>query len=274
LPIIFIVAERSRIYFTRNGNARAFLVKVVELHQEELKGRILIKPNLVSNEPYPTTTHPELFKELLVLLKGRAGLAAGDAAAADLREPGETLKSHVLTRTAAEQGVKFYDFYQEEMLERKSGLGDLLRFSAIPSTFDLVVSLPVLKTHINVLVTGALKNQFGFFDRKERFRLHFSGNGLLERAIVGINQLAPARLFIVDFRETLLNSNEVRHGGRVSKGGWIFAGTDPVALDWFGFSLLKELEPKLSGKNPEDIPYLALARKSGLGNEKFELIEL
>ena len=274
MPIIFMVAEKSTIYFTRSGNARAFLEKVVEVHQEDLKGRVLIKPNLVSNEPYPTTTHPELFKELLVLLKGRAKLAAGDAVAADLREPGAALKNHVLTRTATEQGVKFHDFYQEGMLERKSPLGDLLRFSAIPSTFDLVISLPVLKAHINVLITGALKNQFGFLDRKDRFKVHFQGAGLMERAIVGINQLAPAHLFIVDFRETLLNSNEVRHGGRVSKGGWIFAGKDPVALDWFGFSLLKELEPKLSGKRPEDIPYLDLARKAGLGNVQFELVKI
>lgn len=264
----------SKIYFTRNRNPKPFLEKLVEIHQAGLKGRVLIKPNAVSGEPYPTTTDPELLRDLLGLLKGRAELACGDAAAADLARPGAVLENHALARTAKDQGVKFYDFYREQMVEKRSGLGDQLRLSALPASFEFIVSLPVLKAHVNVLITGALKNQFGFLDRKERAKAHFRGGGLLERAIVGVNQLAPAHLFIVDFRETLLNSNEVRHGGIKASGGWIFAGTDPLALDWFGFSLLKEKEQKLFGKNPGEIAYLDLARKAGLGSEEFELIEL
>ena len=272
--IIKEMAEASRIYFTRGSVSGPFLEKLADIFADRLKGRILLKPNLVSYEPYPTTTEPELFRNLLRLLKPRAELVAGDAAAADLSRPGDALEGHILAKTAEQEGIKFLDFYREKMVEKKSGLGDRLKFSAMPSQFDLVISLPVLKSHINVLMTGALKNQFGFLDREQRSRSHFSGRGYLSRAIVGINQLCPAALFIVDFRETLLNSNEVRHGGKIAKGGWLFAGADPVSLDWFGFSLLKELEPKLAGKSPRDIPYLNLAHQSGLGTEKFQLVQL
>jgi hypothetical protein len=91
---------------------------------------------------------------------------------------------------------------------------------------------------------------------------------------VGINELARPNLFIVDFRETMLNSNETRHGGKRAHGGLMFAGTDPVALDFYGFSLLREIEPKLAGKGPEIIAYLDLAWKRGLGSDKFDLFDL
>ncbi len=264
----------AKIYFSRSDRIQPFLEKALEIFASRLQGKVLLKPNLVSAEPYPTTTDPELFRQMIRLLKGQVELAAGDAAASDLVRPGKVLKDHVLAKTAREQGIRFLDFYREEMTAGEIAPGERLKFSAVPNKFDLVISLPVLKTHINVLLSGALKNQFGYLDRKERWRVHFSDRGLIHRAIVGINRLAPARLFIVDFRETLLASNEVRHGGKRARGGWIFAGTDPVALDYFGFSLLKEIEPRLFGKRPEEIAYLDLAKRSGLGQAQFELVEL
>jgi len=266
--------EPAKIFFQRSGPVRPFLEKVLELFAPKLKGKVLLKPNLVSHEPYPATTDPELFRELIRLLKGRVQLAAGDAAASDLVRPGAALKSHALFSAAREEGIVFHDFYQKEMIFGETGLGDRLKFSAVPQEFDLVISLPVLKAHINVLMTGALKNQFGYLARAERGRVHFSRAGLLARAIVGINRLAPAGLFLVDFRETMLHGNEFRHGGRKAQAGGLFAGTDPVALDWFGFSRLQELERKLFGKRPEELPYLDLAQKSGLGSARFDLVEL
>ena len=268
------MAQASKIYFSRKAEVGPFLEKVVEVYSARLKGRILLKPNLVSHEPYPTTTDPDLFRTLIHLLKPKAELAAGDACAADLARPEVALKDHALLKISREEAVRFYDFYEEEMIEKESGLGDVLRFSALPAQYDLVLSLPVLKTHIILLLTGALKNSIGFLDRKDRIGGHFQGIPRLERSIVGVNQLVRPGLFIVDFRETLLNANELRHGGKRAKGGWILAGEDPVALDWFGFSLLKEIEPRLAGKKPEDLPYLDLAAKKGLGNKEFELFEL
>jgi len=264
---------KSKIYFSRSGPVEDFLEKILELFQKKIQGRVLLKPNIVSGEPYPTTTDPELFQSLVQLLKNQVELAAGDASAADLARPSTAIKNHPLFRISREEGIVFYDFYKEKMLQNPTCFGDKLRFSAIPLEYDFVISLPVLKAHINVFLTGALKNQFGYLERKERFRVHFRP-GKLERAIVGINQLAPAHLFIVDFRTTLLNANEVRHGGKLARGRGIFAGTDPVALDWFGFSLLKEMEPKLAGKSPEEIGYLALAKEARLGSSEFELIEI
>ena len=270
----FLMGEKSKIYYARSTDFQPFLEKLRGVFEPKLKGKILIKPNAVSHEPYPTTTSPELFRGLIRLLKGRAELAAGDAPAADLPRPGYALKNYILTRVAEEEGIRFYNFYEQAMIEEQTNLGRGLKFSALPKKFDLIISLPVLKTHIILLITAALKNQFGFLAREQRLKLHLQGGTALARAIVSINQLAPAQLFIVDFRETLINANELRHGGRRMEGGWIFAGEDPLALDFFGFSLLKEIEPKLFGKSPQEIEYLRLAQSSGLGRSEFELVQL
>ena len=123
----------------------------------------------------------------------------------------------------------------------------------------------MLKTHIILLMTGALKNSIGLLARRERIGAHFQGVPRLNRSIVGINELARPNLFIVDFRETLLNSNEARHGGKPAKGGWMFAGTDPVALDFFGFSLLRELETQTHRKRPGNNRLPGFGLETGLG---------
>jgi len=268
------MTESAKIYFSKKSDPRPFLERVVEIFEPALKSRVLLKPNLVSDEPYPTTTDPVLFRELIKLLKPLISLAAGDASAADLPNPHSALKGHGLAKTADDEGVPFYDFYLEKMIERKSSQGDTLKFSALAEEYECIISLPVLKAHIILLLTGALKNQVGFLSRKDRIGAHFRGVPRLSRSVAGINELVKPGLFIVDFRETLINSNEVRHGGRKAKGGMMFAGSDPVALDFFGFSLLREIEPKLMGKSPEEISYLDLAQRSGLGSAKFELIDL
>jgi len=269
------MTEKSLIYYTRSSNPAPFLEKLLEIYLKKIPPKILLKPNLVSYEPYPTTTDPELFQALVRLLKNRTELSAGDAPAADLLRPSASLKNHPILQIAQIEKIPFFDFYKEEMTRAQTCFGDSLRFSRLAQQFYFIISLPVLKGHINVHLTSALKNQFGFLSRKERFRVHFQRNNLLAETIVAINKLVKPKLFIVDFRETLLYANELRHGGKPTKTkGWIFAGEDPVALDWFGFSLLKEIEPKLSGKSPGEISYLELAKKNNLGTEKFELLEL
>jgi len=269
------MTEKSLIYYTRSSNPAPFLEKLLEIYLKNIPQKILLKPNLVSYEPYPTTTEPELFQAIVRLLKNRTELSAGDAPAADLLRPSASLKNHPIPQIAQEEKIPFFDFYKKEMTRAQTCFGDSLKFSALAKEFDFIISLPVLKSHINVHLTSAIKNQFGFIARKERFRVHFQRKNLLAETIVAINKLVKPKLFVVDFRETLLKANELRHGGKPTKTkGWIFAGEDPLALDWFGFSLLKELEPKLSGKSPEEISYLKLAKEMKLGNEKFELLEL
>jgi uncharacterized protein (DUF362 family) len=52
----------STIYFTKNLDRKRFVASVISKFRNDIKGKVLIKVNLVSYNPYPTTTHPEMIE--------------------------------------------------------------------------------------------------------------------------------------------------------------------------------------------------------------------
>lgn len=235
--------------------------------------KIFIKPNIVSHEPYPTTTHPEVLGALLELLQG-GDITCGDAPAADLVRPGKALENHDLTLLCRKMGVSMLNLYDHPMVKKQSPRGLAIKFSTVPGDHDYVISLPVLKSHINVRMTGAVKNHFGYLARAERARMHFQQASKLEQAIAELHVFCPAQLFIVDAVTTLKNANEMRHGGKPAPLGYMLAGSDPVALDSFGLTLLQSVEPKLKGFVPGDIKHIKLASDYNAGTMEYETIEI
>ncbi len=266
--------DKSRIYIRRTDDRPAFVTKVFEIFKDEIRGKkILLKPNIVSHEPYPTTTHPEVLGTLLDLLQSE-DVTCGDAPAADLLRPGKALKNHELTALCRNRGIEMLNLYDHPMPKQESPRGFSIKFSTVPRNYDYVISLPVLKSHINVRMTGALKNQFGYLARSERTRLHMRGPASLEQAIAELNVMCPANLFIVDAVITLSGANEMRHRGKPTHLGYMLAGLDPVALDAFGLTLLKKTDPRLKGLSSEDIKYLRLAHEFGVGRFEYEIEEI
>jgi uncharacterized protein (DUF362 family) len=265
--------DSATVYVSQTKDRVGFIKKVFEIFAPKLAGqRVLLKPNVVSSEPYPTTTHPDTLGTLLDLLADRQVIVA-DAAAADLLRPGKAIKDHGLARLCRSKGRELVDLYERAATGWTSPRGFELKLSALPLKQDCIISLPVLKSHINVRLTGAVKNQFGYLARTERGRLHF-GRDLLHQGIAECTVFARPRLFILDAVETLVGANEMRHGGRIQKLGWMLAGEDPVALDAFGLTLLARLEPKLQGLLPRDLPYLRLAQEYGLGTFEYKVEEV
>ncbi len=233
------------------------------------EGPVLVKPNIVSHEPYPTTTHSDTLETVISILAGNE-LRVADASAADLIRPGKALRQHELSDVCKRHGIELVDLYTRPMSKQEAESGVKLEISELPFQVSSMVSLPVFKTHIQCIITGALKNHFGLLGRTQRGRLHF-GRVDIHKAIASLHQLVRADLFVVDFVETLISANEVRHGGVRTPAGYMFAGTDPVALDSFGLSLLAEIDPKLDGKKPADIPHIRYAEDWGIGSTDYEL---
>ncbi len=265
--------DKSKIYLSRTGDRPAFVKKVFEIFKDEIKGkRVFLKPNIVSHEPYPTTTHPDVLGALLDLLKGQE-TGCGDAPAAELFRPTQVIRNHDLAKVCAKRGVELLNLYDHPTPKQESPRGFSIRFSALPAQYDYVISLPVLKSHINVKMTGALKNHFGYLARRERPRVHIRSNKL-EQSIAELHVMMPAQLFIVDAVTTLTGGNEMRHGGKPVHLGYMLAGKDPVALDAFGLTLLYKTDPKLNGIGPEDIKHIRLAREYGVGRFEYEVEEI
>jgi uncharacterized protein (DUF362 family) len=240
---------------------------------------IFVKPNLVSKEPYPTTTDPRLLDTVLEYLSDYP-LTVGDGPAFDApfnaffdRKTRGVTKHHPLKIVCDEHGVDFVNLNKGSFAKRRSGRGFGVSLSTVPASFDLKISLPVLKTHFICTLTGAVKNQFGLVKPAERVRLHASGVNL-HKSIAEAAVLEPFDIFIVDAVETLVNAQELRHGGRKAHLGYVLAGTDPVAIDCAGLELLRTVERKLAGKTIDNIPYLAFAESYGLGERRYECVGL
>ena len=62
----------STIYFTENPDRKRFAASLFSRLKNNIEGKVLIKVNLVSHNPYPTTTHPEMIEAVYDQIKSKA----------------------------------------------------------------------------------------------------------------------------------------------------------------------------------------------------------
>jgi len=120
--------------------------------------------------------------------------------------------------------------------------------------FDLLINIPIAKTHSLSRVTLGMKNLMGLLGG-DRGRLHED----FDEKIVDINSIIRPTLTIVDAYRVLLRNGP--SGGSlddVSLRETIIAGRDPVAVD-AAAALLFNIAPS-------SLPYLVNAERRGLGS--------
>lgn len=262
------------VYWSKTDDRKEFVRKALEIFEFEL-GRaqtFLVKPNLVSSEPYPTTTHPEVLDAVLEFLSGKDVVVA-DAPAIDAGSSKKIVQNSALREVCDSRGVPFLNLYETKAKKFISPRGYRFHIFTLPLEKEVVISLPVLKTHNQCQMTGALKNQFGYLPRRERILMHL-GMKDIHKGIAELNAAAKPYLFIIDAVQTFISAQEARHGGRIRDLGYMLAGTDPVSLDCFNLQLLQGVEPKLGGKSPEEIPYLKCSLDYQVGSKEFKAEEI
>jgi uncharacterized protein (DUF362 family) len=264
----------STIYFSRTYNRKEFTTKIMQIFNEHFKKakKIFLKPNIVSYEPYPTTTHPETLETILKQLSNRE-VTVGDAPAIDAGRSNKIIAKSVLKQVCDSYGARFVNLYSEKMLKVKSPRGYKITISTRPLTGGFIISLPVLKTHFMVGLSGALKNQFGYLSKKDRLLMHAKIKNI-NKGIAEVNAAVPTNLFIVDAAKTMIEAQECRHGGCTAKLGYMLAGTDPVALDYFGLQLLQEVEPQFEENKQKAIRYIEYAENIGVGSKRYASTEI
>jgi ferredoxin len=128
---------------------------------------------------------------------------------------------------------------------------------------DYIISLPVFKTHLRTIITGALKNTFGYVAGACKARLHLEARTTeaFARAVCDVHQVRPPDLNILD-AVTGIEGNGPCHGGHQRKIGRLIAGTDAAAVD--------AVMARMMGVDPFDLPVQkeALARDMGVLDEK------
>jgi ferredoxin len=123
---------------------------------------------------------------------------------------------------------------------------------------DYVINIPVFKTHLVMMVTGAIKNTFGYVAGACKARLHLNASTeeLFARTICDIHQVRPPDLNIMD-AITAIEGNGPCHGGHLRKVSKLLASTDSLALD--------AVMARMMGVDPAQLPVQKQAMERGLG---------
>jgi uncharacterized protein (DUF362 family) len=257
----------STIYVAETNDQKEFVKKIIEIYKQQLERAhtIFIKPNIVSYEPYPTTTHPKTLDTLLTLLSDK-NIIVGDGHAVDTGITKNIIENSPLRKICNNHNLELTNLYKKKMKTTTSTRGYKIKTSTLSNECDYVISLPVLKAHKQCGISGALKNQFGYLSKLDRILMHAKIKDI-HKGIAEVNLANKTNLFIVDATETLTKAQECRHGGCKAKLNTMIAGTDPVDLDTFSHKLLQKLDPTIQKK----IKHINYAQQYGVGKKEHKI---
>ena len=221
-----------------------------------LKGaRVLVKPNMLG--PYPpdkaVTTHPALVSAVVDhLLQAGAKPMVGDNPGA--QGYGINERCGEVTGIAASARGCFVNLAVDPVeVEMRSSFTRKVLVSRAVLEADLVISLPKLKTHTQVVLTGALKNTFGYLVGADKCRMHSiarTGKAFGE-LLVDIFSIRPPDLTIMD-AVTAMEGNGPSHGPARHLGRLI-ASKDALAVD--------AVAARLMDLNPNRLNFYREARR-------------
>jgi uncharacterized protein (DUF362 family) len=228
--------------------------------------RVLIKPNLLCTRNWRTgTTVNPAVVEAIVHLAWEAG--AGDVLIGDGSGVGEdtdkvfqVLGYDVLARRC---GARLVNLNRNpERVECPMGVAlDQIPISRTALEADVLVNIPMLKTHSQTIVTLSLKNMKGVVHSRGKREMHFVD---LEQGIVDLNRVIAAHLVVVD--GTVGQEGLGPAAGEPVEMNLILAGTNRVAVDAVCCHVM--------GVDPQMVRHITLASEAGLGPLALEEIVL
>ena len=123
---------------------------------------------------------------------------------------------------------------------------------------DYLINVAKLKTHIDFLYTGVMKNLFGFL-LGPRAKYH----PFMSKVLLDLNKFYSSDLCLIDGLVGMEGFGPT--GGTPKKVGVIIAGRNPVATDIIGSQIM--------GINPSKVKYINYAKKKGLlKSKKIEIV--
>jgi uncharacterized protein (DUF362 family) len=212
-----------------------------------------IKPNLVLARPAAegATTHPEIARGLIAYLhrQGFTRLAILEGSWVGARTEEAFIRCGY-RKLAADTGVLLIDTQQDRSRTYDCRGMDLAICNSALSV-DFMINLPVLKGHCQTLLSCALKNHKGLIPNEEKRRFHTLG---LHKPIAHLNTRVRNDFILVD---GICGDLDFEEGGNPVPAGRMAAAFDPVLIDAWAAAQL--------GYTPEEIPYLGMAERLGIG---------
>jgi uncharacterized protein (DUF362 family)/NAD-dependent dihydropyrimidine dehydrogenase PreA subunit len=248
---------------------REVVSDVLERSGLQLKGKsVLVKPNLLG--PFPpesgVVTHPSLVRAVRDELIARgAKVMVGDNPG--LRGYGLVERVGKITGAAEAAGECWVNLSLNPVTARiDSRYIREVQVSREVLEADILISLPKLKTHVSTVITGAIKNSYGFLVGGEKARLHSAAptHDRFGELVVDVYALRPPDLVIMDGIVAMEGNGP--SGGPLRKLGLVLAGDSGGAVDL--------AVCRVMGLDPSKVPSQRWAMKRGLSPGDLGEVEL
>ncbi len=242
------------------------------LEKMDVKGKsILVKPNVVTGDPHPTTTNPEVLKAVVEILykEGAKRVIVGDMSALLTLSTARNMRRTGLTRAAKEAGAEVVYFEDHDWVEVE--LSDTRYIQKVYVSewiykVDRVINLPVIKTHKYATYSICLKNFIGATHLKQR--PYFVDGTHWEEVVSEINQAYTPHLNIIDGTTSMIGGGPRK--GTEAKTNIILSSGDRIAADVVGLGIIKSFGKwhKVVDKGVWEQRQIKTALELGLGVEK------
>lgn len=244
----------------------------------DLAGRtVLVKPNVVSDQPSPATTSPAVLGAVVRALyrNGAKRVLVGDMSALQtliLSSTRRNMEKNGLLRAAQEAGGEVVTFEKGKWIEVPLPGARYVEKALVSEWLfraDRVVNLPVIKTHRSASYTLCLKNFIGCTHLRQR--PYLVDRGHWEELIAEFNLAFRFDLHLADGTVAMISGGPWE--GTPAPTGLILAGEDPVAVDAVGLGILKTFGKweAVAGKGVWEQRQLRRARELGLGRGAEEI---
>ncbi len=287
--------ESAGNVFSRNGKSLVGIVlgsggdedisEMVRLSVESIGGvekagfkgkKVVVKPNVNSDDTYPATTNPLVVKGVIELLY-EAG--ASEVIVGDMSNPNyptlDSMRKTGIERAAREAGAEVAAFDDDEWVTVEPERAEFLKSFEIPRTIyeaERLVNVPAIKTHGIATYTMSLKNFVGVIHPRSRWKIHSSDK--LEEMIAEISLAVHPNLIVLDGTKSMVSGGPF--SGTVKDTNIILASGDRVAIDATGLSIIKSfgLWDRVSSKSVWKQKQIrrALELNVGRGPREIEII--
>lgn len=222
--------------------------------------KVLLKPNLLmAKKNKPVTTNLRIIESVIqYFIEKKSQVYIGDSPGIPIN-PSIIAKQLGLMALVKKYNITFVNFHSKpiEITRKENKLVKTFVVANILKKVDYVINLPKLKTHVQSIFTGGIKNLFGFVPglQKPQFHFKFPKIEIFGQMIVDLASIVKPTFTLMD--GIVAMQGEGPSNGTPYGLGVLIASQDIVAVDTLASSLI--------GLEPHKVPIINLAHKQGLG---------
>ncbi len=231
--------------------------------------RVLLKPNVLNDRPPPSTTNPSVVAAMTRLVKasGAADIVVADGSGIIRLPTSANLISTGIGPAAEAAGARVLALEDEPWVRMEPPEARALTqfyFSQPVYDADVVINMPVIKTHRFAEFSCSLKNFVGAVHPRYRPSVTFWTGDWHER-IAELNLAVHPVLTVADGTTIMIEGGPT--SGTAAQTDLLICSGDRVAVDLVAIALLRSFGtwPKLQGQRIGDQRQVKRAAALGLG---------